>query len=135
VRATLDHLSFAHLMDQFEVSQHSIVEWIFEGSLDLHGSLADLDLSGPIDLRTHDFIVSASGYDARPLHTLLAIQRGHFGGRWSIRDDAVRFTDLVAELPHSRIFGSVLLGFHNALGVEARAEADLRDASPLAGFA
>ena len=133
-RATLDHFSFAHLMDQFEVSAHSIVEWIFEGTLDLHGSLAHLDLSGPIDLRTHDFTVSSNSYDERPLHTILAISRGHFGGRWSIRDDAVRFSDIVAELPRSRIFGDVLLGFHNALGVEVHAEADMRDASPLAGF-
>ncbi len=134
VRATLDHLSFAHLMDQFEVSPGSIVEWIFEGTLDLHGSLADLDLEGPIDLRTHDFTVSANPYYERPLRTILAIPRGHFGGRWSIRDDAVRFSDIVADLPRSRIFGDVLLGFHNALGVEVRAEADMRDASPLAGF-
>jgi translocation and assembly module TamB len=133
-RVTLDHLSFGHLMDQFEVSRGSIVEWIFEGTLDLRGSLARLDLEGPIDLRTHDFTVSSNAFTERPLHTVLAIPRGHFGGRWSIRDDAVRFSDIVADLPHSRIFGDVLLGFHNALGVDARAEADLRDASPLAGF-
>lgn len=134
-RATMDHFSFAHLMDQFEVSSGSIVEWIFEGTLDLHGSLAHLDLEGPIDLRTHDFTVSSNAYYERPLRTVLAISRGHFGGRWSIRDDAVRFSDIVADLPHSRIFGDVLLGFHNALGVDVHAEADMRDASPLAGFA
>ena len=135
VRATMDHFSFAHLMDQFEVSQHSIVEWIFEGTLDLRGSLRDLDLEGPVDLRTHDFVVSSSGYDAHPVHPVLQIPRGHFGGRWSIDADAVRFSDLVADLPHSRIFGDVLLGFHNALGVDVRAEADMRDVSPLTGFA
>ncbi|MFO0683464.1 MAG: translocation/assembly module TamB domain-containing protein [Sandaracinus sp.] len=134
VRATLDHFSFAHLMDQFEVSDSSIVEWIFEGTLDLRGSLARLDLEGPIDLRTHDFTVSANAYDERPLRTVLAISHGHFGGRWSIRDDAVRFSDVVADLPHSRLFADVLLGFHNALGVDVHAEADMRDASPLAGF-
>jgi translocation and assembly module TamB len=135
VRATTDHLSFAHLMDQFEVSQHSLVEWIFEGTLDLRGSLAHLDLEGPIDLRTHDFVIAANGYDAHPVHSVMAIPRGHFGGRWSIRDDAVRFSDIVADLPHSRLFGDVLLGFHNALGVDVRAEADMHDVSPLAGFA
>ena len=134
VRATMDHFSFAHLMDQFGVSQHSIVEWIFEGTLDLRGSLAHLDLEGPIDLRTHDFTVSSNPYDERPLHTVIAIPRGHFGGRWSITDDAVRFSDIVAELPHSRIMGDVLLGFHNALGVDVHAEADMHDISPLAGF-
>lgn len=134
-RATLHGLSFAHLMDQFEVSSDSLVEWIFDGTLDLEGSLARLDLEGPVDLRTHDFFVSTSGYTQRPLRTVLEIPRGHFGGRWSIRDDAVRFSSLVGDLPNSRIFGDVLLGFHNALRVDARAEANLADVSPLAGFA
>jgi translocation and assembly module TamB len=134
-RASPDHLSFAHLMDQFEVSSGSIVEWIFEGSLDLDGSLAALDLRGPIDLRTHDFTVSSNAYYERPLHTILAIPRGHFTGSWSIGTDAVRFSDLVADLPHSRLHGGqVLLGYHNALGVDVHADADMRDVSPLAGF-
>ncbi len=134
-RASLHALSFAHLMDQFEVSSDSLVEWIFDGNMDLTGSLARLDLEGPVDLRTHDFYVSTSGYTARPLRTVLTIPRGHFGGRWSIREDAVRFSSLVGDLPNSRLFGEVLLGFHNALHVDARAEANLRDVSPLAGFA
>ncbi len=128
-------LSFAHLMDQLGVSQNSIVEWIFEGRMALRGSLRDLDLSGPVDLRTHDFFVSTGPYHARPLSTVIAIPRGHFRGRWSIREEGIRFVDLIADLPHSRIFGDVLLGFDNALRVSARAEpADLRDVSPLSQF-
>jgi translocation and assembly module TamB len=132
-----DDLSFAHLMDQFEVSDSSLVEWIFDGELHLEGSLADLEhvsLEGPIDLRTRDFVVTKDGYQARPMRTVIAIPRGRFVGRWSIRPDGVRFSSLVADLPRSRIYGDVLLGFHNELRVEARADANLLDISPLDGF-
>ena len=135
-RAELHGLSFAHLMDQLSVSQNSIVEWIFDGTMVLRGSLRDVSLEGPIDLRTRDFVVSANPYHERPLRPVIQIPRGHFRGSWSIRSDAIRFTDLVADLPHSRIFADVLLGFSNELGVRARAEpADLRDISPLTRFA
>lgn len=132
-----DDLSFAHLMDQFEVSDSSLVEWIFDGELHLAGSLADVqnvDLEGPIELHTRDFVVTKDGYQARPMRTVIAIPRGRFVGRWSIRPDGVRFSNLVADLPHSRIYGDVLLGFHNELRVEARADANLLDISPLDGF-
>jgi translocation and assembly module TamB len=132
-----DDLSFAHLMDQFEVSANSIVEWIFDGELHLEGSLADpehIDLSGPITLQTRDFVVSKDAYHARPVRPVIAIPRGNFVGRWSIRPDGVRFSNLVADLPRSRIFADVLLGFHNQLRVDARAEANLLDISPLDGF-
>ncbi|GAB4203359.1 MAG: hypothetical protein OHK0013_17400 [Sandaracinaceae bacterium] len=132
-----DDLSFAHLMDQFEVSDSSLVEWIFDGELHLAGSLADVQnvsLEGPIDLQTRDFVVTKDGYQARPMRTVIAIPRGRFVGRWSIRPDGVRFSSLVADLPRSRIYGDVLLGFHNELRVEARADANLLDISPLDGF-
>lgn len=132
-----DDLSFAHLMDQFEVSDSSLVEWIFDGELNLAGSLADtrnLNLSGPIDLHTREFIVTKDGYQARPVRSVIAIPRGRFVGRWSIRDDAVRFENLVADLPQSRIFADVLLGFHNELRVEARSEANLADIGMVDGF-
>lgn len=131
----LEGLSFAHLMEELGVTPNSIVEWMFEGRMVLRGSLRDLELAGPIDLRTHDFFVSTGPYHARPLSTVIAIPRGHFRGSWSIRSDGVRFSDLIGDLPRSRISGDVLLGFDNALRVSARAEpADLRDVSPLSRF-
>lgn len=132
-----DGLSFGALMAQFEVSDNSLVEWIFDGEMHLAGSLADLDrlhIAGPIDLRTRDFVVAKDGYLARPVREVISISRGHFTGRWSFRPDGLRFEDLVADLPNSRIFGDVLLGFHNELRVEARTAANLADVSPLDGF-
>ena len=135
VRAEARRLSFGHLMGQLDVSSNSLVEWIFDGPLDLRGSLRDVDLEGPIDLDTHSFVVADGGFLAQPLHPILAIPRGQFRGRWSIRPDGIRFSELVGDLPHSRIHGEVLLGFQNQLRVSARAApADLRDLTPLAGF-
>jgi translocation and assembly module TamB len=135
LRAQLRGLSFAHLMDQLGVTPNSIVEWIFDGTMLLQGPLLDLDLEGPIDLRTHDFFVATGPYHATPVDPVIAIPHGHFRGRWSIRPDGIRFFRLDAALPRSRILGDVLLGFDNQLRVSARAEpADLRDVSPLSDF-
>lgn len=132
-------LSFGELMTEFDVSDNALVEWIFDGALHLEGNLIPeaghgIELSGPIDLRTHDFVVTMDGFRTRPVRPVIAISRGHFVGGWSIRDDAVRFFDLNAELPMSRILGDVVLGFHNELRVNARAEGNLAEVAPLAGF-
>ncbi len=132
----LHGFSFAHLMEQLDVSANSIVEWIFDGRMVLRGSIRDVDLRGAIDLRTRDFVVSTGPYHARPLDPVIAIPRGTFRGSWSIRPDAIRFSDLVGVLPHSRILGDVHLGFDNLLRVDARADpADLRDISHISRFA
>lgn len=132
----LHGFSFARLMDQLDVSANSIVEWIFDGRMALRGSLRDVNLRGPVDLRSRDFVVSTNPYHARPLDPVIAIPRGTFRGSWSIRPDAIRFSDLTGVLPHSRIFADVHLGFDNALRVNARAEpADLRDIARISRFA
>ena len=132
-------LSFGELMTEFDVSDNALVEWIFDGALHLEGPLLPpagqaISLSGPIDLRTHDFVVTMDGFRTRPVRPAMGIERGHFTGSWSIRDDAVRFHDLNAELPQSRILGDVVLGFHNELRVNARAEGNIAEVAPLAGF-
>lgn len=133
-----DDLSFAHLMEVLDVTPNSIVEWIFDGTLTLRGELMPesgrLRLAGPVDLHTRDFVVSFDPYHARPVRPVLAIPRGRFVGGWSIEDDAVRFYDLSGELPQSHIWGDVVLGFHNALRVNARAEGSIAEVAPLAGF-
>lgn len=133
-------LSFALLMAEFDVSHHAIVEWIFDGSLELNGPLLPADgdrlrIAGPVVLDTRDFVVSMDPYHVRPVRPVIAISRGHFTGSWSIDERAVRFHDLDAALPESRIRGDVVLGFHNELRVNARADGSLHEISPLAGFA
>ncbi len=135
VRAEPRELSFGRLINTLGVTPNGIVEWFFNGSLDLAGTLLPLSLEGPVRLRTHDFIVSKDPFFQRPVRRVIGVSNGRFEGRWSIRPDGVRFEQLVGELPTSRIRGDVLLGFHNQLRVRARAEVvDLRDITPLDQF-
>lgn len=135
VRARVHDLSFARLMSTLGVTDGAIVEWFFDGGLSLTGTLAPLELDGPVSLRTRDFVVSHDAYHARPVRRVIGVTSGRFTSRWSIRPDAVRFTDVLGELPRSRLHGDVHLGFDNKLEVRARAEvADLRDITPLDRF-
>jgi translocation and assembly module TamB len=132
VVARAREMSFGGLMSDLGVTDNAIVEWMFNGELALNGVLVPLALEGPVDLRTHDFRVTQGPYHERPIRRMLSVTEGHFQGRWSIRPDAVRFEDLVATLPRSRLRADVHLGFDNRLGVNARAEhVDLADITPL----
>src|SRR5690606_32985695 len=122
VTARPNDLSFARLMSVLGVTDNAIVEWIFRGSLALRGTLAPLALEGPVRLRTRDFIVTHGAYHQRPVRRVIGVTHGDFEARWSIRPDAVRFEELVGQLPRSRIRGEVLLGFDNRLEVRAHAE-------------
>ncbi|MBX3270888.1 MAG: translocation/assembly module TamB domain-containing protein [Sandaracinaceae bacterium] len=132
VTARPDGLSMARLMLMLGVTQNGIVEWLFDGEMNLAGTLDPLALSGPIRLATRDFQVSHDPWHAARVRRVISIPRGDFTGRWSIREDAVRFENLVGTLPRTTLRGNVLLGFHNEFRVEARAEGlDLRDITPL----
>lgn len=135
VQTQVNDLSFARLMSVLGVTENAIVEWIFRGSLSLTGTLVPLSLEGPVRLSTRDFVVSHDAYHQRPVRRVIGVSHGDFVSRWSILPDAVRFTDLVGDLPRSTLRGDVLLGFDNKLQVQARADvADLRDITPLDRF-
>ncbi len=135
VRADVGDLSFARLMNVLGVTENAIVEWFFDGSLLLRGTLEPLALEGPVNVRTHDFVVSHDPWHRRPVRRVIGVSDGRFTSRWSIRPDGVRFENILGELPRSRIRGDLLLGFHNELELTARAEvADMRDITPLDRF-
>ncbi|MGE0785650.1 MAG: translocation/assembly module TamB domain-containing protein [Sandaracinaceae bacterium] len=133
--AHVDDFSFVRLMSALDVTQNGIVEWIFDGDLDLAGTLDPPSLEGPIALDTRDFRVTHEPYHAARQRRVIAVSRGRFTGSWSIRDDAIRFENLVGELPRSRIRGDVLLGFHNELRVNATGDIELADVGQLDQFA
>lgn len=133
--ASVHDFSFVRLMHALDVTQNGIVEWVFNGDLQLAGTLDPISLRGPIDLDTRDFRVTHEPYHAARQRRVIAVSRGHFDGSWSIRDDAVRFENLVGELPRSRIRGDVHLGFDNALRVNATGDIDLADVGQLDQFA
>lgn len=135
VMARPDELSMARLMVNLGVTENGIVEWFFNGTMRLRGTLDPLVLSGPVNLQTHDFRVAHDPWHAERVRRVISIPHGEFTGRWSIDENAVRFDNLVGELPHSRIRGGVHLGYDNAFRVTARAEVlDLRDITPLGQF-
>lgn len=135
VLAEPDELSFARLMHDLSVSEHSIVEWFFNGRMRLRGTLDPLELSGPLRLATHSFRVTHDPYHVEHPRRVIGISRGDFTGRWSIRPDAVRFEDLSVQLPRSRLHADVHLGFDNRLRAAVRSDlADLRDIAPLDHF-
>lgn len=131
VRADVDDVSFARVMLDLGVTENGIVEWTLDGSLVLRGTLDPLRLEGPVHLRTRDFRVTHDPWHAEHVRRVIGVSHGTFDGRWTIREDAVRFHDLVGVLPRSRIRGDVHLGFDNQLRVNARADVDLRDITPL----
>lgn len=134
-RADVRELSFARLMDQLGVTPDAIVEWFLSGEVHLAGTLDPLRLDGPIRTQTHGFAVTREAWHARPQRHVIQVARARVNGSWSIRPDAVRFEGIDAELAHSRLTGSVMLGFDNDLRVAVTTDrVDLRDATPLVGF-
>lgn len=131
LRADVEDVSFARLMLDLGVTENGIVEWFLAGSLVASGTLEPLRLEGPVHLRTRDFRVSHNPWHEAHVRRVIGVSHGTFDGRWSIRQDAVRFHDLVAALPRSRIRGDVHLGFDNQLRVSASADVDMRDITPL----
>lgn len=133
--AHVNDFSFVRLMSALDVTDNGIVEWVFNGDLRLAGTLDPPNLRGPIDLDTRDFRVTHEPYHAARQRRVIGVPRAHFGGFWSIRDDAVRFEQLDGELPRSRVRGDVHLGFDNQLRVTATGEIDLADVGQLDDFA
>ncbi|MEZ4335192.1 MAG: translocation/assembly module TamB domain-containing protein [Sandaracinaceae bacterium] len=132
VVARPDDLSMTRLMVDLGVTENGIAEWFFNGEMRLAGTLDPVRLGGPVHLSTHDFQVSHDPWHAARVRRVISVPRGDFNGRWSIRDDAIRFENLVGTLPHTTIRGNVLLGFHNEFRVDARTDnLDLRDITPL----
>ncbi|MCC6874554.1 MAG: translocation/assembly module TamB [Sandaracinaceae bacterium] len=132
--ARIDDLSFARLMNDLGVTDNGIVDWMIDGEASTAGTLVPPSLEGPIVLRTHDFMVTHDPYHHSPRRRVIGVTRGNLAGRWSIRQDGVRFSDLAGEMPHSNLHGDVLLGFDNQLRVSARTELDMRDITPLDRF-
>ncbi len=131
----LHHLEFAKLIAQLGVTPNAIVSWMIDGTIGLHGTLAPLDFSGPLHLRTRDFLVTKGPWHALPHDPILGVPRARLSARVAVRSDGLHFDHIVADTAHSRLRGDVLIGFHDALRVAVRTDRiDVADAGPLAGF-
>ena len=133
-RLDASNVDFTTLLRNLGVHPHSWVGWdIREIHAPLSGTLAPLRLDGDLSAKTYSFGIYDRPAEDRSRERLFGFSEAALNGRVSIRQDALRFSELRATLPHSVIEGAtVSLGFDNVLRVSApMVRADLDDISPI----
>jgi translocation and assembly module TamB len=128
-------VDFTTLLRNLGVHPHSWVGWDIREihTPVLSGTLAPLHLDGDLTAKTYSFGVYDRPAEDHSRERLFGFSEAQLNGRVQIRQDALRFSDLRATLPHSEIVGAyVSLGFDNVLRVKAPiVRADLDDISPI----
>ncbi len=122
-------------MRDLGVHEHSYVGWEIR---ELHaplisGTLFPLRLDGDLTGKTFGFGVYDRPAEDRTRERLVGFSEAEIAAHVAVRPDALKFVDVRATLPHSRIEGGLVsLGFHGDLRVEApHITCDLVDISPL----
>lgn len=134
VKADINDLHFAQLLEQLGVTPNTIVQWRISGSTKLRGTILPLEISGPINTRTRDMLITLDPWHASPKRRVIGVERGDVRGRLSIRPDGVRFEKMVGTTKRSKIHADVLLGFDEKVSVEGWSSwLDLEDITPLLG--
>ena len=137
VRTRLDAtgVDFTALMRDLGVHKSAHVGWdIREIHVPLlSGTFDPLKLDGDFTAKTASFGVYDRPAEDPSRDRLFGFSEAQIAAHLAVRPDAVKFLDVHAMLPHSRIEGgSVSLGFNNDFRVEApRVFADMDDLSPL----
>jgi len=128
-------LQFEKLMEQLGVTDGALVSWLWNGRIDLSGTLDPLDLRGPGDLDTRDFLVSQNAWHARPRHRVVGVESARLRTRMRLQEAGIFLDDTLVESPKSRLRLDVLLGFDNRLrvtgGTPENAVVDLAELTPL----
>lgn len=137
VRADVQDVSFARLMEQLSVTPNARVSWTLAGVMTLKGTCDPLALRGALRMPTRDFRVTRDAWHQTPVRPVLSIPRAELVGGVALRPDAFVLHDIDIALPDSRLrVDEVLLGFDDDLRVRARAlQWTLADSSPLLDFA
>jgi translocation and assembly module TamB len=128
-------VDFTALMRDLGVHKSAHVGWDIR---ELHvplvsGTFAPLRLDGDFTGKTASFGVYDRPAEDSTRERIVGFAEAQIAAHLAVRPDSVKFLDVHAVLPHSRIEGgSVSLGFHNDLRIEApRVFADMDDLSPL----
>jgi translocation and assembly module TamB len=128
-------VNFTTLLRDLGVHPNSYVGWDIR---ELHapviaGTFAPLKLDGDFTAKTYAFGVYDRPAEDRTRERLVGFSEAQIASHLAVRPDSLRFQDVRAILPHSRIEGGFCsLGFNNELRVDApRVFADLDDISPL----
>ncbi len=128
-------VDFTALMRDLDVHPTSWVGWDIR---ELHapsvsGTFAPLKIDGDFTAKTYSFGVYDRPAEDRGRERLFGFSEAQLAAHFGVRPDALKFTDVHAILPHSRIDGGLCsIGFHNDLVVDVpHLEADLEDLSPI----
>ncbi len=128
-------VDFTALLRDLGVHKSAHVGWdIREVHIPLvAGTFAPLKLDGEFTAKTASFGVYDRPAEDSARARLFGFSEAQVAAHLAVRADAVKFTDVRAVLPHSRIDGGfVSLGFHDDLRIDApHVYADLDDLSPL----
>jgi translocation and assembly module TamB len=136
VRAKVDDVSFAKLMDQLGVSPNAIVGWTLAGNFELKGSLAPLHLTGALRMPTRDFRVTKDAWHQLPNRNIIQVASATLAGGVTVKDQGILLQNIDVQMRNSKLrVSEVLLGFDDELRVRAVGDLlDLRDVTPLVGF-
>ncbi len=128
-------VDFTALLRALGVHPHAHVAWDIR---EVHapliaGTFAPLKLDGDFTARTYSFGVYDRPAEEVTRQALFGFSEAQIAARLAVRPDAIKFTDVHAVLPRSRIDGGfVSLGFGDDLRVDAPLiVADLDDLSPI----
>jgi translocation and assembly module TamB len=134
-RLDVSGVDFTAMLRELGVHQSAHVAWDIR---ELHapliaGTLAPLKLDGDFTAKTYSFGVYDRPAEDPARERIFGFSEAEIASRLGIRPDGLKFMDVRATLPRSRVEGAfVSLGFHNELRVDApRIVADLDDLSPI----
>jgi translocation and assembly module TamB len=129
------NVDFTALLRNLGVHPNSWVGWDLR---ELHGpvfsgTMVPLKIDGDITAKTYTFGVYDRPAEDHARERLFGFSEAALACHVSIRQDALKFSDVHATLPHSHVDGGyVSIGFHNDLRVDVpHLTADFEDLSPI----
>jgi translocation and assembly module TamB len=134
-RLDASSIDFTALLRALGVHKSAHVGWDIR---ELHapmisGTLVPLKLDGEFTAKTYSFGIYDRPAEDQARERIFGFSEAQIAAHLGVRPNAIKFTDVRATLPHSRIDGAfVSLGFENDLIVETpHIEADFDDLSPI----
>ncbi|HEX4447120.1 MAG TPA: hypothetical protein VH044_10300, partial [Polyangiaceae bacterium] len=128
-------VDFTALMADLGVHPHSWVGWDIREvhAPSVSGTFAPLRIDGDFTAKTGNFGVYDRPADSLGRERLFGFAEAQIVAHFAVRPDALKFSEVHAMLPHSRIDGGFCsIGFDNVLRVDVpHLEADLDDLSPI----
>jgi translocation and assembly module TamB len=99
----------------------------------LSGTIVPLKIDGDVTAKTYSFGIFDRPAEDHARERLFGFSEAQIATHVSIRPDALKFVDVHATLPRSRVDGALVsIGFHDELRVETPSiSADLDDISPI----